>query len=135
MQKTGYRSVPWHWGCSPRLPTKQVMAVLSCGYGKTSWEIPGPFTCWSQSLVFSWSRALLRLVSSSFVCVMGLIAHATKLKFRRGGAGALVRFLYHSWCSAMPMYGVGSVASLAVGDQAADREDTAGAEFHAMLLG
>ena len=29
---------------------------------------------------------------------------------------------------------VGSVASLAVGDQAADCEDTAGAEFHAMLL-
>ena len=42
-------------GCLPRLPTKQVMAVLSCGYGKTSFEIPGPFTCWSQSLVFSWS--------------------------------------------------------------------------------
>ena len=30
--------------------------------------------------------------------------------------------------------GVGSVASLAVGDQAADWEDTAGAEFHAVLL-
>ena len=29
---------------------------------------------------------------------------------------------------------VGSVASLAVGDQAADWEDTAGAEFHAMLV-
>ena len=29
---------------------------------------------------------------------------------------------------------VGSVASLAVGDQAADWEDTAGAEIHALLL-
>ena len=38
-------------GCSPRLPTKRLLVVLSCGYGKTSWEIPGPFMCGSQSLV------------------------------------------------------------------------------------
>ena len=59
-----------------------------------------------------------------------------KLKFRRDGvvpphsSGALVRILYHSSRYAR----VGSVASLAVGDQVADREDTVGAEFHAMLL-
>ena len=33
-------------GCSPQLQ-KQVMVMLSCGYGKTSWEIPCPFMCWS----------------------------------------------------------------------------------------
>ena len=84
------------------------MAVLSCGYRKTSWEIPGHFMCWSQSLVFSWSRAIPRLGSSSFVCVTGLTARETKLKFRCGGvvpphlSGAFVRFLYLS-CYAMPM--------------------------------
>ena len=80
-------------------------------HGKTSWEIPGHFTCWSQSLVFSRLRATPRLGSSSSVCVTGLTARATKLKFRRGGvvpphsSGAHVRSLYGSWCYAMPMRG------------------------------
>ena len=99
-------------GCSPQLPTKRVVVVLSCGYGKTSWEIPGHVTCWSQSLVFFWSRATPRLGTSSSVCAMGLTARATKLKFRRGGvvpphsSGAHVWFLCRSWCHAMPMRGL-----------------------------
>ena len=110
MQRTGYRFVSRHWG-SPQLPTKRVVVVLSCGYGKTSWEIPGHFACWSQSVVSFWSRAAPRLGSSSSVCVMGLTARATKLKFRRGdvvpphSSGAHVRSLYRSWCYAMPMRG------------------------------
>ena len=77
-------------GCSPRLPTKQVMAVL------------------------------------------------------RGRSQVLSRVVVASWCAcqvSLPLVvlcdanaRVGFVASLAVGDQAADFEDTAGAEFHAMLL-
>ena len=83
-------------------------AVLSCGYGKTSWEIPSNFTCWSQSLVFFWSRATPRRGSSSSVCD----GRATKLKFRRGGvvpphsSVAHVWFLYRSWYHAMPMQGL-----------------------------
>ena len=45
-------------------------AVLSRGHGKTSWDIPGHDTCWSQSFVFFWSIATPRLVLSSSVCAM-----------------------------------------------------------------
>ena len=107
------------------------MVVSSYGHGKTSWEIQGPFVCWSQSLVFSWLRATPRRGSSSSVCVMGLTARATMLRSRRGGVAALIR----SVCLAsLPLVVQCDAASLASGDQAADWEDTAGTEFHTLLL-
>ena len=127
MQRTGYRFVSRLWGCSPQLPTRRVGAGMSCGYGKKSWEIPGHFTFWSQSLVFFWSRAIPRLGSSSSVCVMGPDStrdqaeiQAWVASFRRTHPERMSGFFT-------------AVAPLAVGDQAADWEDTAGAGFHAVL--
>ena len=133
MQRASYRFVSRLWGVR-RSCRQSGSVVLSCGYGKTSWEIPGHFTCWSQSLVFSWSRATPRLGSSSSVCVMGLTSRATKLKFSVVASFRRTHPERMSGLFTARGAGMRSVASLAVGDQAADWEDTAGAEFHALLL-
>ena len=117
-----------------------VFAAADDGHGKTSWETTGPFTCWSSSL----SRFLLVKGHTAAGAIQFCVCHGPDST--RGDAqiqawwrrsAALSRTACQAslpsvvFCDASAR---GPVASLAIGDQAADWEETAGAEFHTLLL-
>ena len=133
MQRTGYRFVSRLLGCSPQLPTKRVWIRQDIMGDPRSFHVlvaeprfllvkrhtaagviqfcvyHGPDSTRDQAEIQAWWRRSAALIRS--VCLV---------------SSPLVVL-----CDANAR--VGSVASLAAGDQAAGWEDTTGAEFHAVL--
>ena len=140
MQKTGYRSVPWLWGvrrgCRPSRSWRCCAVDTARHHGR------------SQVLSRVGRRASFSPGQGTYCCCghpVLCVCHGPDSTRNQAEIQALWRrsaALIRSACQvSLPLVvlcdanaWVGSVASLAVGDLAADWEDTADAEFHAMLL-